>query len=57
MVSKEYQERAKKLIKTAKEKGLITKYSDFSKTELAKKTALTKEEIAYYISKRKGGTN
>ena len=54
MVSKEYKERANKLVKQAKAKGLVIKYKDFLKTDLAKKTALTKEETAYYISNRKG---
>ncbi len=55
MVSKVYKQKAHKLVQEAKEKGLVTKYREFSKTELAKKTALTEEEIAYYISKQKGG--
>ena len=55
MVSKEYKERANKLVKEAKAKGLIIKYRDFQKTALAKEVALTKEEKAYYISKRNGG--
>ena len=53
MVSKEYKQRARKLVQEAKERGLVTKYKEFSKTDLAKKTTLTKEEVAYYISKQK----
>ena len=53
MVSESYKQRAKSLVKTAKEKGLIKTYKEFNKTTLAKETALTKEEVAYYISKKK----
>lgn len=57
MVSESYKQRAHKLIKEAKKKGLITNYQDFLKTDLAKKTALTKEESAYYISKKEEEKN
>lgn len=55
MVSKVYKQKAHKLVQEAKEKGLVTKYKEFSKTELAKKTALTEDEAAYYIYKQKEG--
>ena len=55
MVSKVYKQKAHKLVQEAKEKGLVTKYKEFSKTELAKKTSLKEDEVAYYISKQKGG--
>ena len=38
------------LIRRAKNKGLITKYSDFCKSEKSQKYALSREEIIYYIS-------
>ncbi len=53
MASKSYKQKADKLIKRAKEKGLITKYEDFLKTDLSKETALSEKEAAYYISKNK----
>ena len=52
MVSEAYKKRADSLVKKAKEKGLIKSYEDFLKTDLAKETSLTKEEVAYYISKK-----
>lgn len=54
MVKESYKERAKNLTKIAKEKGLIKTYDDFCKTDIAKKTALSKKEIAYYTSIDKG---
>ncbi len=54
MVSEVSKRRAHDLVKLAKEKGKITKYSDFCKTKLAKDTALSKKEITYYTSKDKG---
>ena len=37
MVDKEYKKKAHELVKRAKEKGLVTKYKDFCKTEEANK--------------------
>lgn len=54
MTKKTLQKKARSLVVIAKEKGLITEYKDFLKTDLAKETALTKEEIAYYTSLVKG---
>lgn len=56
MVSDSYKKRVSKLVKQAKEKGKITKYTDFCKTKLAEETALTDEETAYYISKKREET-
>lgn len=44
-VSEELKEVAHELVKEAKEKGKVTKYEDFAKTDLAKETALTPEEV------------
>ena len=54
MVSADYKKRASELVKTAREKGLITKYSDWCKTKEAKKYALSKDEVIYYTSKAEG---
>ena len=54
MVNADYRKKASELVKTAKEKGLIKKYSDFCKTDEAKDYALSKEEVIYYTSKLKG---
>lgn len=56
MVSEVYKQKARNLVKKAKEKGLIQTYEEFRKTDLAKETALTEEEVAYYISKKKEDT-
>lgn len=45
MISEEYKKRAKELVKKAQEKGLITKYSEWCKTEEAKEYALSEEEV------------
>jgi len=50
MVNEDYKKRVHSLIEKAKEKGKITKYSDFSKTNLASETKLSEEEVTYYIS-------
>ena len=54
MVSENYRKQASELVKLAKEKGLITKYSDFCNTDEAKKYALSKKEVIHYTSKLKG---
>lgn len=54
MVSADYRKRASELVKTAQQKGLITKYSDFCKTKESKKYALSKEEVIYYTSRAEG---
>ena len=54
MVNADYRKRASELVKVAKEKGLIKKYSDFCKTKEAKEYAPSKEEVIYYTSKVKG---
>lgn len=41
----ELKHKADKLVKEAKESGKVTSYEDFSKSELAKETALSEEEI------------
>ena len=46
------EKKAKDLIKKAKDKDLIQKYEDFIKTDLAKKTAITQEDVTYYTSKK-----
>ena len=53
MVSSDYKKRASELVKAAKEKGLIKKYSDFCKTKDSKEYALSEEEVIYYTSKEK----
>ena len=53
MVNEIYKTKATALIKKAKEKGLVKKYKDFSKTDISKESKLTDEEIAYYISNNK----
>ena len=57
MVNVDYKKRAAELVKKAKEKGLITKYSDFCKTENSKKYALSEEEVIYYTSKERAKRN
>ncbi len=54
MVNVDYKNKSAALVKMAKEKGLIKKYSDFCNTTEAKKYALSKEEVIYYTSKAKG---
>lgn len=44
-ISKELQEKAHELVKEAKEKGKVTKYEDFAKSDLGKETALTPDEV------------
>lgn len=56
MVNNLYKNRVSKLIANAKEKGLIKKYEEFSESEEGKNLALSKEEVDYYTSKRKGET-
>lgn len=54
MVNDSYKSRAKSIVSKAKEKGIIKSYSDFCKTEIAKKSTLSSKEINYYTSKKKG---
>ncbi len=54
MVDEAFKKRASNLVKKAKEKGLIKTYKEFCKTNIAKKTALSKKEAAYYTSMNKG---
>lgn len=56
MVNNLYKEKVSALIAKAKERGSIKSYSQFCKTEEAKKTSLSKDEIIYYTSKNKGET-
>ena len=51
MVSEAYKQRAHNLVQKAKEKGLVKNYREFCKSDIAKRTALSEKEIAYYISK------
>lgn len=48
MVNKECKDLAHDLVRKAKEKGLITKYSDFCKTELSNEFAIDDEKIEHY---------
>lgn len=56
MVNNLYKNKVKELISKAKKKGLVKTYSDFCKTDEAKKTALSKDEIMYYTSGNEGAT-
>ena len=56
MVNNLYKSKVKELISKAKKKGLVKTYSDFCKTDEAKKTALSKDEIMYYTSGNEGAT-
>ena len=56
MVSNLYKTKMSNLIAKAQEKGLIKKYSQFCKTEVGKKSALSKDEVNYYTSRNKGET-
>ena len=56
MVNNLYKNKVKELISKAKKKGSVKTYSDFCKTDEAKKTALSKDEIIYYTSGNKGET-
>lgn len=44
-------QKVKEIIEQAKKEGKIKTYSEFCKTEDAKKYKLSKEEIQYYTSK------
>ncbi len=50
MITKNYKKRASELVKIAKEKGLITKYSDFCNTKKSKEYSLSEDEVIYYTS-------
>ena len=54
MVSADYKKRAFELVKAAKQKGLIRKYSEFCNTKESKVYALSEEEVIYYTSKAGG---
>lgn len=49
---------ASRLVKTAKEQGLVTNYLEWCETDEAKKSALSPEEVEYYTKKfrKKGGS-
>ena len=51
MITKNYKKRASELVKIAKEKGLITKYSDFCNTKKSKEYSLSEDEVIYYTSR------
>lgn len=51
MIDNFLKEKAHQLVELAKSKGLVMKYEDFIKTDLAKETALTTEEIQHYKEK------
>ena len=44
-ITEELKELAHEIVKDAKEKGKVTKYDDFTKTDLAKETSLTPDEV------------
>lgn len=52
MVNETYKTKVHNLVQRAKEKGLVKSYKEFCKTDIAKNSELSKEEIAYYTSKR-----
>lgn len=54
MVSNLYKEKVSSVVAEAKKRGLIKSYSDWCETKEAKDYALTKDETAYYISRKKG---
>lgn len=54
MVDVDYKRRATELVKKARQKGLITKYSDFCKSKESKDYAVSKQDVVYYTSKVKG---
>lgn len=54
MVDSDYKKRVAKLIKKAKSKNLITKYSEFCDKEESKKYSLSNEDVIYYTSKVEG---
>ena len=56
MVNNLYKSKVSKLIEKAQKKGLVKKYSDFCGTEEGRKLALSKDEIIYYTSTKKGET-
>ena len=53
MIDNSYRERVKSTVSKAKDKGLVKKYSEFCKTSVSKKNALSSEEVNYYASKRR----
>mgnify|MGYP004595818073 CR=1 FL=1 len=48
MVDINYKNKSTKLVKIAKKRGMIKKYSEFCNTKEAKEYALSKEEITQY---------
>ena len=54
MVNDSYRNRAKSIVSKAKEKGLVKTYADFCKTDVAKKSAVSSEDVSYYTSEKKG---
>lgn len=55
MVNNSYKSKVKDLIAKAKSKNLVSNYSTFCKTNVAKTHALSEEEINYYTSKNSEG--
>lgn len=51
-----YKAKVKKIVQQAKKEGKIKTYSEFCRTEVAKKYRLSEEEIQYYTSKNKKET-
>jgi len=49
MVNESYKKRVRNLIKFAKEKDKVTKYSEFVNSQLAEEMKLTEDEVEYYI--------
>lgn len=52
MVNEKYKSKVSDLIKLAKQKGLIKKYSDFCDTDEAEEYALSGDEVICYTSKK-----
>ena len=48
MADVNYKNKSTKLVKIAKKRGMIKKYSEFCNTKEAKEYALSKEELVYY---------
>ena len=56
MANESYKKRVSNLIKFAKEKDKVTKYSEFVNSQLAEEMKLTEEEVEYYISEKEEET-
>lgn len=57
MVDAEYRKKTSEMIKKAKEKGLVKKYSEFCDKDEAKEYALSEEEAIYYTTNQKEEVN